>query len=343
MPDGKTVYGYLLSNRSGASAEVINIGAIVRTLEMPDRNGQLQDIVLGCDTVSDYLEQSPFFGAIVGRYGNRIQRGRFTLDGREYSLNVNNGDHHLHGGPSGFHQRYWEIEEADASDGTAVRAFLHSPDGEEGYPGDVDLEIVIALTEENALRFTYTGTCNKTTILNPTHHGYFNLSGDPTATILDHVLEIGADAITPVDKGLIPTGELMPVAGTPMDFRAPQAVGNRIDAEFDQLVYGGGYDHNYVLRDFEKGKVRTVARVHHPGSGRVMTVLTDQPGMQFYAGNFLNGAPLGKNGAAYPKRGGLCLEAQHYPDSPNQPQFPSVVLRPGETYRQVTAYRFGVA
>jgi aldose 1-epimerase len=329
-----------LTNSSGASAEIVNVGAVVRSLRVPDKEGHLSDVVLGCDTVEAYLEQSPYLGAIVGRYGNRIRQGRFVLDGHTYALAVNNGEHHLHGGPTGYHQRFWEISPVDVPGGEGIKATLRSPDGEEAYPGNVSLDVTVSLGDDNALRFDYVGTTDRPTILNPTHHGYFNLSGDPRMTILDHILQIDADAVTPVDKGLIPTGAYLPVEGTPMDFRTPISIGDRIDADFQQLSYGNGYDHNYVLNDYEKGKLRKVARVRHPKSGREMTVLTDQPGMQLYTGNFLDGT-MGKDGVAYPRRSGFCLEAQHHPDSPNQPKFPSVVLRPGETYRQVTIYQFG--
>ena len=340
MPDGRTVKAYLLTNGRGAAAEVLNIGATVRSLSMPDREGRLSDVVLGCDTVDDYLA-SPYFGAVVGRYGNRIARGRFTLNGHEHALAVNNGENHLHGGGVGFNQRYWAIERVRAESGEAVKAALQSPDGEEGYPGNLDLAVTITLTGENVLRFEYVGTADLPTIVNPTHHGYFNLSGDLSSSILDHRLQINAETITPVDGGLIPTGDFMTVAGTPMDFNTQEAVGARIDADFEQLRYGGGYDHNYVLNNYEKGRVREAATVFHPGSGRTMTVYTDQPGVQLYTGNFLDGTITGKGGTAYPRRSGLCLETQHHPDSPNHPAFPSVVLRPGETYRHVTEYRFG--
>ena len=342
MPDGREVFSYLLTNRRGVSVSVINYGAIVQSLVVPDKDGALEDVVLGFDSLAPYLSSNPYFGAVVGRFGNRIAGGKFTLNGTAYDLETNNGDNHLHGGRMGFDKKYWEMEAVEVDSGAAVRARLESPDGDGGYPGAVVLDVVIHLDDENALRFEYRGTTDKPTILNPTQHSYFNLSGDPSRPISEHRLQIGADTITPVDSTLIPTGELMPVGGTPFDFREATEVGRRIDDDSEQLAIAGGYDHNFVLNDFEPGVVRKVAEVRDEGSGRVMSVSTDQPGMQLYTGNFLDGTLKGKGGVVYPKRCALCLETQHYPDSPNQPDFPSVTLNPGDTYRQETIYRFSI-
>ncbi len=342
MSDGREVFSYRLENRRGASCEILNYGAIIRTLNMPDRAGRFQDIVLGFDTPAPYQTSNPYFGAVVGRYGNRIANGRFTLNDREYVLETNNGMHHLHGGTVGYDKRFWEIEAAACEDGVAVQARLESRDGEGGYPGHVTLRVLIQLTDENALRFDYRGTTDRPTILNPTHHSYFNLTGDLERTVLDHTLRIDADLFTPIDDGLIPTGELSPVDGTPFDFRKATTLGSRIDSPSQQLAFAGGYDHNFVLGGYEKGVVREVARVHDDQSGRTMTVSTDQPGMQLYSGNFLDGSLCGKEGVCYPFRSGLCLETQHYPDSPNHAHFPSVVLESGDIYRHETIYQFGI-
>ena len=342
MPDGKEVYLYSLTNKTGATMNVINYGAIVQSLIMPDKDGKFQDIVLGYDNLEGYLRNNPYFGAIVGRFGNRIGKGQFELDGKAYQLSVNDGPNHLHGGIAGFDKKYWDIEEITVPNGLGVQATYLSPDGEMGYPGNLKIKINIIFTDQNELRFEYEAETDQPTILNPTHHGYFNLTGSMENLILDHELAIDADYITPTDAGLIPTGELLPVEGTPMDFRQPKSIGRDINMDYEPLKLAKGYDHNWVLNNYEKGVVRKVATLYDSVSGRIMEVYSDQPGIQFYSGNFLNGTIKGKGGVVYKFRSGLCLETQHFPDSPNKPDFPSVVLRPGEVYKQVTYYKFSV-
>lgn len=337
LPDGKEVYQYTLTNSSGSKVSVINYGAIITSIIVPDRKGKYEDVALGYDTLQEYINDSTFLGSIVGRYGNRIGKGQFQLEGKTYKLAVNNGENHLHGGIVGFNKRYWDAEPLDASE-PALKLTLISPDGEEGYPGKVTLVVTYTVTNKNELRVDYKGTTDKTTVLNPTQHSYFNLSGNPSLPILDHQLGIESDSVTVVDKGQIPTGKFADVAGTPLDFRTMKRIGDRIDDKFEQLLIGGGYDNNWVLRNYSK-QVRKVAEVYEPKSGRVMTVFSDQPGIQFYSGNSLTEAK-GKSGVSFKRRTGLCLEAQGYPDSPNKPAFPSVVLKPGEVYTQTTVYQF---
>ncbi|MGD1044623.1 MAG: aldose epimerase family protein [Bacteroidota bacterium] len=339
LPDGREVFQYTLINKSGAIVKVINFGAVVTSLTIPNRNGKYEDVVLGYDSLQGYIDGSSYFGAIVGRYGNRIGKGQFTLEGKNYQVTVNDGVNHLHGGKIGFSKELWTANTVQDSAGPSLQLTYISKDGEEGYPGKVTLSVTYTLTDKNELRIAYEGTTDKTTILNPTHHSYFNLSGSFKNTILDHLLTIEADSITPVDKGLITTGKYLDVTKTPMDFRTPTAIGVRINDPFEQLIFGKGYDHNWVIRNYTKGKVRKAAEVYEQKSGRVMTVYTDQPGLQFYSGNFLNGTANGK-GVSYQLRTGLCLEAQCYPDSPNKPEFPSVTLKPGEIYEQTTIYQF---
>ena len=339
LADGGKVTLYTLTNASGAEARIINYGAIVVSLTVPDRQGKARDVVLGYDSLEGYVKDKDFFGSTVGRYGNRIAAGKFTLDGKTYQLDVNNGPNHLHGGAHGFYKKLWKAEAVKGKDGPGVKLTYVSKDGEEGYPGTVTLNVTYTLTRKNGLRIDYQGTTDKPTILNPTHHSYFNLSGDPTQTILDEELAIDADKTTPVGAGLIPTGKLADVAGTPMDFRKATKIGARIDAKDEQLDLGKGYDHNWVLRNPGK-KVRKVAELYDPTSGIVMQILTDQPGLQFYSGNFLNGTIHGKKGVAYQHRTAVCLEAQLFPDAPNHPAFPSAVLRPGQHYTQTAIYQF---
>lgn len=339
LPDGREVHQYTLSNGSGLTAQIIDYGATIRSLTVPDRNGKLADIVLGYDTLEGYLNGTAYIGAVVGRYGNRIGKGQFELDGKRYQLTINDGENHLHGGKAGFDKVLWQANASANPSENSLQLQYVSPDGEEGYPGTVTLKVTYTLTDKNELRIDYEGTTDKPTILNPTQHSYFNLSGEFTNTILDHLLMIEADGITPVDKGLIPTGEILNVANTPMDFRTPMAIGAHINDKNEQLEFGRGYDHNWVLRG-EAGKVRKVAELYDATSGRLMSVFTDQPGLQFYSGNFLDGSAKGKNGVAYRQRCALCLETQAFPDTPNKPQFPSATLRPGQTYRQTTIYQF---
>lgn len=329
---------YKISNDKGVSAEIISYGAIVVSLTAPNRNGQLEDVILGFDDLASYEKDNTFQGSIVGRYGNRIAGGKFSLDGKVYQLNLNDGPNHLHGGPKGFFKVIWDIEQLDSQ---SVRLSYVSPDGEEGYPGEVKISVVYTITDDDALRIDYYGTTDRPTILNPTSHCYFNLSGTPKNTILDHELMLNADFFTPIDEFSIPTGEIRPVAGTPLDFREPKPIGRDINAEDEQIKFGKGYDHNWVING-KPGQVRLAATVYESKSGRLMECLTDQAGLQFYSGNFLDGSLIGKGGIRYNYRCALCLEAQAFPDSPNKPHFPSVVLRPGEEYRQTTIYRFSV-
>jgi len=339
LPDGREVYQFTLKNNSGMKVNIINYGAIVTSIIVPDKNGKLEDVTLGYDSLSGYINDNSYQGAIVGRYGNRIGKGKFKLDDKEYQLTINDGENHLHGGKFGFNKVLWNAEIVSGLSEPAIKLTYISPDGEEGYPGNVIISVTYTLTNKNELRIDYKGTTDKPTILNPTHHSYFNLSGNPLNTILDHQLTIEADTFTPVDKGLITTGEIKSVDKTPMDFRTPFAIGARINDNFEQLTFGKGYDHNWVLRNYN-GQLRKAVELYEPVSGRLMTVFTDQPGMQFYSGNFLDGSIKGKNGINYQYRTGLCLEAQCFPDSPNKPEFPSVTLRPGQEYKQTTIYQF---
>jgi len=338
LPDGRTVTQFTLWNAKGASATLITYGATVTSLVMPDRNGKYADIVLGYDSLGGYIADNAYFGAIVGRYGNRIGKGKFTLDGKSYQLTVNNGENHLHGGTLGFHKVLWEAKVLNDSTEPSVAFTYASKAGDEGYPANVVVTVTYTLTDQNELVVEYAGTTDAPTILNPTHNSYFNLTGDITKTIIDNQLTIDAEGYTPVDAVLITTGKIEDVAGTPMDFRTAKVIGERIDDETEQLRFGKGYDHNWVIRG-SHGTVRRAAELYDPSTGRLLTVLTDQPGLQFYSGNFLDGSTGGK-GVNYQFRTGLCLEAQCFPDSPNKPQFPSVVLRPGETYQQKTVYHF---
>ncbi len=330
---------YTLRNSKGVEASITNYGAILVSLKVPDRNGNLADVVLGFDSLDGYLGEHPYFGAVIGRYGNRIAGGRFVLDGVEYKLARNNGENHLHGGVRGFDKAVWSVKKPRADGDAGVELTYLSEDGEEGYPGSLTATVRYTLTGDNELRLDYEATASKPTVVNLTNHSYFNLAGAGNGDILAHRVRINADNFTPVDQGLIPTGELRPVTGTPFDFRQPHAIGERIGGKDQQLVFGKGYDHNFVLNG-SAGSLRSAARVTEPGSGRVVEVLTTEPGVQFYTGNFLDGTIRGKGGAAYGHRYGFCLETQHFPDSPNQPQFPSVVLRPGAKYQSTTVYKF---
>jgi aldose 1-epimerase len=341
---GKTEEGipvkiYTLRNANGMEARITNYGGLVVSLLAPDREGKLADVALGYDTLKEYLKGSPYFGALVGRYGNRIAKGRFTLDGKTYKLATNNGKNALHGGLKGFDKVVWTAKPMNTQEGQTLELTYVSKDGEEGYPGNLTVKAIYTLTDDNALRLDYTATTDKPTIVNLTHHSYFNLAGAGNGDILNHVVTIKADRFTPVDKTLIPTGELRPVEGTPFDFRKPTTIGARINEKDEQLKFGNGYDHNWVVSD-KPGRLRSMAKVYEPTSGRVMEVLSTEPGVQFYVGNFLDGSNVGKGGKAYNFRNGFCFEPQHFPDSPNQPSFPSTVLRPGETFKNTIIYRF---
>ncbi len=337
MPDGTPVELFTLRNASGMEARISNYGGIVTSLRVPDRAGRMGDVVLGYDKLADYLKNSPYFGALIGRYGNRIAKGKFTLDGVSYSLATNNYPNALHGGVQGFDKRVWTPVAKMRSAGPTLELTYVSHDGEEGYPGTLTAQAVYTLTRDNALRLEYTATTDKPTVVNLTQHSYFNLAGH--GDILGHIVEIPADRFTPVDSTLIPTGELQPVAGTPFDFRGPTTIGSRIAQPNEQLQFGGGYDHNWVFQK-ETGNLTLLARVTDPESGRVLEVLSTEPGLQFYSGNFLDGTITGKGGWVYQHRNAFCMEPQHFPDSPNHPNFPSVVLRPGETYHNTIIYRF---
>ena len=335
--DGQSVNLYALRNANGVEAKICNYGGIVVSLKVPDRNGKLGDVVLGYDKLDDYVKNSPYFGCLVGRYGNRIAKGKFTLDGKEYTLAVNNGANHLHGGIKGFDKVVWTPETLTTADGPALSLTYLSKDGEEGYPGNLTVKAVYTLTRDDALRLEYVATTDKPTVVNLTHHGYFNLAGK--GDILGHEVLLNASRFTPVDEGLIPTGEWKSVKGTPFDFTKPTTIGARIEQDDQQLKFGKGYDHNWVL-DKAPGLLSVAARVYEPASGRVMDVLSTEPGLQFYTGNFLDGSITGKGGWKYVFRSAFCMEPQHFPDSPNQPKFPSVVLKPGQTYRNTIVYKF---
>ena len=337
--DGTAVELYTLTNANGVEAKIITYGGIVVSLRVPDRKGTLGDVVLGYDELEGYLSNNPFFGALVGRYANRIAKGKFTLDGRTFSLIQNNGENHLHGGTRGFDKVVWEARPVQSKDGVGLRLTYLSKDGEEGYPGNLFVTVIYTLTGKDELKIVYSATTDKKTIVNLTQHSYFNLAGPGAGDILGHELMLNADRFTPIDKGSIPTGELRSVKGTPMDFTRPTPISAMINQNDEQITFGSGLDHNWVLN--KKGReLSLAARVHEPTTGRVMEVYTTEPGIQFYTGNFLDGTIRGKGGKVYLRRSGFCLEAQHFPDSPNKPDFPSVVLTPGQKYSQTTVYKF---
>nr|WP_297785414.1 aldose epimerase family protein [uncultured Allomuricauda sp.] len=338
MPDGTKVKKFTLKNEAGMEVDVITYGGIITRWTAPDKNGLYEDIVLGYDNLEQYLDGNPYFGALIGRYGNRIADGKFTLDGNTYNLATNDGDNHLHGGEKGFDKVLWTGVAKNNEDGASVELTYTSQDGEEGYPGKLDVKVTYTLTDDNELDIQYQAVTDKPTIVNLTQHSYFNLSGRLTEKVLDHELHLNADSFLPVDGGLIPTGELRQVSGTPFDFKEPKLIGAEIEADNEQLKLGLGYDHCWVLNQGEDD-FSLAATVHHPKSGRFMEVYTNEPGMQFYSGNFLDGTLPAKNGGTYAQRSGFCLETQHFPDSPNQNDFPSVRLDPGETYASRTLYK----
>ncbi|MDX5419359.1 MAG: galactose mutarotase [Hymenobacteraceae bacterium] len=337
--DGKQVRLYFLKNRNGLEMAVTNYGAKVVSLLVPDKEGRFEDIVLGFDNLDGYLNANePYFGATIGRYGNRIAKGKFTLNGRQYELQTNNAPNHLHGGKKGFNAHVWDTKQVDEH---IIEFSRMSPDGEEGYPGNLQVKMIYTLTDDNEFKVTYVAETDQSTVINLTHHSFFNLHGAGNGDINDHVLMINADAYTPVDNTLIPTGEIEKVDGTPMDFRNPTEIGKRVDENFEQLKFGKGYDHNWVLKESSSTE-NLAATVWEPVSGRFMEVYTTEPGLQFYGGNFLDGKDKGKGGKPYTFRSALCLETQHFPDSPNQPGFPSTVLNPGEKYQHTAIYKFSV-
>ena len=336
---GTSVQIYTLTNDHGIEARIMTYGAALVSLKTPDRAGNSQNIILGFDSLGPYLAGVPYFGATVGRYANRIAGARFVLDGKTYPLPQNNGPNSLHGGDRGFDKRVWTAQPIETPTGAAVRMTYVSAAGEEGYPGELTAQVTYRL-DDDTLTIEYEARTTAATPVNLANHAYFNLTGDPDRTILDHILQINADRFTPVNATLIPTGEIRAVADTPFDFRAPRSIGSRINVKDDQLRLGGGYDHNWVLDSSGTGALKLAAVLTDPTSGRSLEIRTTQPGLQFYSGNFLDGKPAGA-GTVFKYRTGLCLETQHFPDSPNQPSFPSTILRPGEVYSQKTALRFG--
>lgn len=340
--DGQAVEEYILTNANGMEVRIITYGGIITAIRVPDRDGELANVTLGFDNLSDYETRNPYFGNITGRYANRIANATFTLDDTEYTLAANNGPNSLHGGNVGFDKRVWNATSIEGDGEVGVELSYVSPDGEEGYPGNLDVTVIYTLTDDNEIRMDYTATTDAPTVVNLTNHAYFNLEGEGTGSIYDHILMINADRYTPVDETLIPTGELAPVDGTPFDFQVPKAIGPGQRSSHEQIVLGRGYDHNFVLSR-DDTSMMLAARVYEPDSGRILEVWTTEPGIQFYAGNFLDGTLIGPSGHLYRQSDGFALETQHFPDSPNQPDFPSTVLRPGETYQTTTIYRFAVA
>lgn len=337
LPDGQTADHYTLRNKNGIEVKITNYGGLITHLNTPDKSGVSGDVVLGYDSLGGYLKSSPFFGALVGRYGNRIGKAKFTLDGKTYTLAANNGPNSLHGGLKGFDKVIWKTEVLEGQN--ALKLTYVSKDGEEGFPGNLSTEVIYRLTDDNALEIEYTATTDKPTVVNLTNHSYFNLNGGKS-DVLNHEISINADNFIPVDATLIPTGEVRPVKGTVFDFTKPVTIGAGInDPKDEQIKLGGGYDHCWVVNG-SKDSLRLAATAYEPTSGRFMEVFTTEPAVQFYTGNFLKGDITGKNGVVYGKRSGFCFETEHYPDSPNQPSFPSVVLRPGETYKTKTVYKF---
>ena len=339
LVNAQKIESFTLKNRRGMEVKIINFGGTVTSIKVPDRNGKFADVVLGFENPDDYLKPHPSFGTAVGRFANRIAKGRFTLNGVEYKLAVNNGENHLHGGIKGFDDVFWTAEEINSLAGPGVRLTYLSKDGEEGYPGNLNVTMTYTLTHRNELRIDYIATTDKDTVINLTHHSYFNLAGEGNGDILNHRLKLNAARFTPTDAGSIPTGELRSIRRTPFDFLTPHAIGERINQDDEQLKFGNGYDHNFVING-RMGSLRQAAVVSDPSTGRVMEVWTTEPGIQLYTGNFLDGTLVGKSGKAYQRRSGFCLETQHYPDSPNKPNFPTTTLKKGATFKSTTIYRF---
>jgi aldose 1-epimerase len=338
MPDGQEVHLYTLTNSNGMQVAITDFGARIVSILAPDRNGKMADVVLGFDNLPDYMKYNTYFGALVGRYANRIGDAKFTLDGKVYHLPVNNGPNSLHGGIKGFDKRFWTATEIPGEE-PALDMTYFSKDGEEGYPGNMHVKVIYTLMKDNSLKIDYNATTDADTVINLTNHSYFNLAGEGNGNILKQVLWINSDEITPVNATQIPTGKIMKVDGTPFDFRTPTAIGARINEDNPQLKIGKGYDINYILNRKAPG-LELAARAYDPDSGRELEVYTTEPGIQFYSGNFLDGSIPGKGGTQYGPRSAFCLETQHYPDSPNQPQFPTTELKPGETFHQVTVFKF---
>ncbi|MEJ7712806.1 MAG: aldose epimerase family protein [Pyrinomonadaceae bacterium] len=334
--DGEAVDLYTLTNSKGMEVQITNYGGIIVSLKTPDRAGKAGDVVLGFESLDGYLKPHPFFGALVGRYANRIAKGVFKLNNTEYKLAQNNNGNHIHGGPRGFDKRVWKAREV----AEMLELVYASKDGEEGYPGNLTTTVTYQLTDANELKISYSASTDKDTIINLTNHSYFNLAG--TGDVLGHEVMINAEQFTPVDETSIPTGEVAAVKGTPFDFTQRTPIGARIEDQHQQINFGKGYDHNWVIKKAQGDALALAASVYEPTSGRVLEVYTTQPGVQFYTGNFLNGSVIGKKNTAYARRSGFCLETQHYPDSPNKPQFPTVVLKPGQKYQETTVFKFSV-
>lgn len=339
MPDGAPVSLYTLTNAKGMAVKLTNLGGIITQTSVPDKNGVMADVVLGFDELEPYLTKSPYFGALIGRYANRIAKGKFSIDGHHYQLATNNGENALHGGLMGFSRKLWQAESFATTSSVGVKLHLISEDGDQGYPGNLDVSVTYTLTNDNEIQVSFKAKTDKATPVNFTQHNYFNLAGK--GNILEHNMMINADHITPIDSSLIPTGELATVEGTPFDFRKPHTIGERINHTNQQLSFGNGYDHNFVLRQKMPNEYVLAAKVVEPNSGRVLEVFTDQPGIQFYTGNFLDGTLTGK-GQTYQVRSGFCLEPQHFPDSPNHSNFPDTILKPGEEYSMKMSYKFSV-
>ncbi|WP_299781822.1 aldose epimerase family protein [uncultured Formosa sp.] len=341
MPDSTTIDKFTLKNANGVELNVITYGGRITSLKVPNKDGKFENVIIGFDNLEDYLKDNPFFGALIGRFGNRIAKGKFTLDGTEYNLAINDGPNHLHGGVDGFDRVVWTAEPFEGEDNSSLKLTYLSKDGEEGYPGNLKVTVIYTLTNDNALDVSYEATTDKATVVNLTQHAYFNLTGDFTKDILDHEVMINADAFLPVDATLIPTGDIKNVEGTPFDFRKPNTIGKDINLENEQLSLGKGYDHCWVLNG-EKDTMRKVASAYDKSSGRFMEIYTEEPGIQFYTGNFLDSTLPMPKGGTYGHRTGFCLETQQYPDAPNQKDFPSVVLNPGEMYATKTLFKFSV-
>jgi aldose 1-epimerase len=339
LPDGTPVVEYTLTNAKNMSVGVINYGGIITSIKVPDRDGKIDNVVLGFRDIDSYVNKNPYFGVIAGRYANRIANAKFTLDGKEYTLAANNGPNSLHGGVKGFDKHIWQVKEVPGGDSVGLELAYRSPDGEEGYPGNLDVKVTYTLNDKNEFRVDYAATTDKATVINLTSHSYFNLAGNGSGTVLDHKLTINADKYTPVNATSIPTG-IASVEGTPFDFRQPTRIGDRIRDGDEQLIYGRGYDHNWVLSRPNDGSLALAARLEDAKTGRVLEISTTEPGIQFYTGNFLDGTLVGSAGKMYRQGDGLCLETQHFPDSPNHPDFPSTVLKAGETYKTSTVHRF---
>ena len=341
-PDGENVDIYTLTNQRGSEVKITNYGGIITSIKVPDRRGKRDDIVLGFDNLDGYLKGTAYFGALIGRYANRIAKGHFTLNGHQYTLAVNNGENHLHGGVRGFDKVVWTARPLKVATGAALRLTYLSKDGEEGYPGNLSVKVIYTLTNDNQLKIEYWATTDKDTVVNLTSHSYFNLAGQGNGDILNHQLLINAQRFTPTDAGSIPTGELRPVKGTPFDFTTASRIGDRINEDEQQLKFGKGYDHNFVLNG-RMGTLRQGAVVYEPTSGRLMEIWTTEPGIQFYSGNFLDGSLTGKDGKVYRQRYGFCLETQHFPDSPNELSFPTTVLRKNQRFHTLTIQKFKTA